>query len=130
MSRLYGAELKSPEDFSRLSERLRLCFETLIVDMFQRGNSVIWDFPANTADLRAMVMSVVARGNASYCLHYVDAHPEVCRSRMHLRNQSMSHEFKVTDNQFDFWNGQFAPPSTQEGLSNVRRYVDIGTMAT
>jgi predicted kinase len=52
-STLFAGDLKTIEDYGRLSARLRAAMAPHIVDILRQGLSVVLDFPANTVRQRA-----------------------------------------------------------------------------
>jgi predicted kinase len=121
LSRLYPEEMKTVPDFITYSARLRSAIESHITDLLKIGVSVVLDFPANTKKLRAWMLGMAAAAGAPHLLHYLDVPDEVCRQRLKGRNAAGTHEYQVSDAEFDAITRYFQAPEEEEGLRIVRR---------
>lgn len=119
LSRLYKDEQKTLADYARNSGRLRAAISPLIVDLLKAGLSVVLDFPANTVVYRQWLRSLFEAAGAAHCLHFLDLPDEICRQRLRARNRSGSHEYTVTDAEFDQFTNYFVPPGDAEGFEVV-----------
>jgi predicted kinase len=120
LSRLYGAEMASVDDYVLYSARLREAMGPHLADLLRAGLSIVLDFPANTRASRAWMRGIAESAGAEALLHHLDVPDEICMARMHARNASRSHEFAPTDAQFDRITAAFEPPSETEGLRIAR----------
>jgi predicted kinase len=118
-SRLFGPELREVADYVRLSRRLREAMGPHLTDILRAGISVVLDFPANSRGNRAWMKGIYEAAGADHVLHVLDAPDEICRSRLHARNASGSHDFAATDEQFDLITSYFEPPAADEGFAVV-----------
>ena len=118
-SRLFGPELREVADYVRLSRRLREAMGPHLTDILRAGLSVVLDFPANTRANRAWMRDIYEAAEADHVLHLLDAPDEICRSRLHARNASGTHDFAATDEQFDLITSYFEPPAEDEGFAVV-----------
>jgi predicted kinase len=59
MSSLFPAEVRTIDDFARLSARLRAAMAPHVVDILRQDLSVVLDFPANTAIWRNWMRSLI-----------------------------------------------------------------------
>ena len=116
---LFGAEMRTVEDYVRCSARLRAAMAPHLVDLLKAGVSVVLDFPANTLANRAWMKGIADAAGVAHKLHWLDVPDEICRARLHARNAGGEHEFAATDEQFDLITTYFVPPSAEEGLEIV-----------
>jgi predicted kinase len=118
-STLWADELKTIEDYGRLSARLRAAMAPHIVAILKQDLSVVLDFAANTVKQRAWARSVIEAAEVPHELHVLDVSDAICLQRLHERNVSGTHEFHVTDAEFEQFTRHFAPPSPDEGFNVV-----------
>src|SRR5258707_14651023 len=118
-SNLFADDLKTMEDYSRLSARLRAAIGPHIVDILRQGLSVVLDFPANTVKNRDWMRSLIAQANVAHELHWLDLPDAVCKQRLRERNASGEHPFQVTDAEYDQFTRYFVPPGTDEGFNVI-----------
>lgn len=118
-SRLFGPELREVSDYVRLSRRLREAMGPHLAEILRLGVSVVLDFPANTRANRAWMRGICEAASADHVLHYLDLPDELCRSRLHARNASGTHEFAATDEQFALITSYFEPPAEDEGFTVI-----------
>jgi predicted kinase len=120
LSTLYPGEIADLADYRRSSERLRAAIAPLIVAMVRGGQVVILDFPANTAASRAWMKALADAAGVTATLHFLDPPDEECRARMHARNASGEHPYRVDDATFDQFTAHFVAPTHAEGFAVVR----------
>src|SRR6185436_20343572 len=65
-SHLFADDLKTIEDYGRLSARLRAAMTPHILDILRHGLSVVLDFPANTIGQRAWMRQLIDRGQVAH----------------------------------------------------------------
>ena len=116
MSRLYKEELQSVADYARYSARLRNAMGGHVETLLKAGLSVVLDFPANTPANRQWMRSLFENTGAAHRLHFLDVPDEVCRARLHQRNASGTHDFMVSNAEFEAITRFFVPPAEQEGF--------------
>src|SRR5215471_9667592 len=68
-STLFAGDLKTIEDYARLSTRLRAAMAPHIVAILRQGLSVVLDFAANTVKQRAWAKSVIETAQVPHELH-------------------------------------------------------------
>ncbi len=117
LSKLYGDRMSSLTDFVRYSGLLRDVMHPHVVGLLQAGVSVVLDFQANTLDSRAWLRSLVDETGAQHILHVLDVPDDVCKARLQSRNASGTHEFEVSDTQFDQITEFFVRPREDEGFN-------------
>jgi hypothetical protein len=71
-SSLFADELRTIEDYGRLSARLRAAMGPHVVDILKQGLSVVLDFPANTVRSRDWMRSLISQAGAAHELHLLD----------------------------------------------------------
>lgn len=118
-SKLFADDLKTIEDYGRLSARLRAAMGPHVTDILRQGLSVVLDFPANTVRNRGWMRSLIAESNVPHELHWLDIPDAVCKQRLRERNASGEHPFQVTDAEYDQFTSYFAPPRPDEGFNVV-----------
>ena len=111
---LFADELKTIEDYSRLSRRLRNAMGPHVVSLLKAGLSVVLDFPANTPLTRGWMRGIVDEANVAHELHFLDLPEETCKRRLRARNASGDHPFQASDAEFDLFTSYFVPPSSDE----------------
>ena len=123
LSTLFPAELSTLEDYRRCSARVRAALGPHIESLLQEGISVVMDFPANTLEQRAWLRALFEAVEVNHELHYLDVTDDVCRRRLHERNDRGDHPFRVSDAQFDEFTSYFVPPAPNEGFNIVTHTV-------
>jgi len=118
-STLFADDLKTIEDYGRLSARLRAAMAPHIVDVLRQGLSVVLDFPANTVRQRAWMRSLIAEARVPHELHHLDVPNEICKQRLRRRNAGGEHQFQVSDAEFEQFTAHFAPPAPEEGFNVI-----------
>lgn len=118
-SNLFAGDLKTIEDYGRLSARLRAAMGPHIVDILRQGLSVVLDFPANTVKNRDWMRSLIAAANVAHELHWLDIPNAVCKQRLSERNARGEHPFQVSDAEFEQFTRYFVPPGAEEGFHVV-----------
>lgn len=119
LAALYPEDMNSLEDFVRNSKRLRSTLEPHLIALLREGLSVVLDFAANTPGQRGWLRSLIEGAGCAHQLHYLEMSDEVCKARLRLRNASGSHEFYVSEEQFEQFTRYFVPPSKNEGFNIV-----------
>ncbi len=56
---------------------------------------------------------------AAHRLHFIDVPDAVCKTRLRQRNAAGTHEFTVSDAEFDEITGYLVPPSADEGFEMI-----------
>lgn len=119
LSGLYADQLKTLSDYVRYSETLRNTLEPHIVELLRAGPSVVLDFPANTVEYRRWMRRLFETAGCSHQLHLIDVSDDICKQRLRARNATGTHEFQVSDDQFDRITSHFQRPSDVEGFNIV-----------
>lgn len=119
LARLYACEMNSVADYVRCSAKLRDAMAPHLIDLLKNGMSVVLDFPANTLANRQWMKGIIEASDADNCLYFLDVSDDICKTRLHARNQAGEHDFSATEQQFDFITGFFVPPQPEEGFHIV-----------
>jgi predicted kinase len=118
-SHLFGDQLKTMDDYRRLSARLRAAMAPHIVAILRTGLSVVLDFPANTPVQRGWMRGMIQDAQAAHVLHLLDVPDAICLQRLRRRNASGEHPFQVSDLEFAQFTRHFVPPAPEEGFTIV-----------
>jgi predicted kinase len=120
MAQLYPTELRTIEDYLKLSARLRAAMTPHLVDLLRAGLSLVLDWPANTVASRRWMRGLAEAGGANAQLHWLDVPDRQCLARLDARNAGGVHEFNVTHGEFAELARYFEPPHEGEGLPIMR----------
>jgi predicted kinase len=115
-SRLFKQEMQTTADYARYSRRLRDAMGPHIQAILRAGLSVVLDFPANTPANRQWMRGLFEAAGSAHRLHVLDVTDDVCKQRLHRRNASGTHEFTVSDAEFDEITSYFVAPTAAEGF--------------
>jgi predicted kinase len=118
-SNLFADDLKTIEDYTKYSARLRAAMGPHIVALLGQGLSVVLDFPANTVRQRAWMRSLIDEAEVPHELHVLDVPDEIGKQRLRQRNSSGEHPFQVSDAEYDQFSRYYVPPSPDEGFNVV-----------
>jgi predicted kinase len=118
-SRLFGDQLKTIDDYGRLSGRLRAAMGPHVVEILNLGISVVLDFPANVSSLREWMRDLYTQANVAHELHFLDAPDAVCKRRLLERNSGGKHPFVVSEAEYDQFTSYFEPPRESEGFNII-----------
>jgi len=118
-STLFAGDLKTIEDYSRLSARLRAAMTPHIVDILRQGLSLVLDFPANTVKNRCWMRALIGQASVAHELHLLDIPDEICKQRLRKRNAAGEHPFQVTDAEYDQFTRYFVAPGADEGFNII-----------
>ncbi|MCR9212843.1 MAG: ATP-binding protein [Proteobacteria bacterium] len=119
LSHLFGPEMTTVKDYVTYSRRLAQVLGPHVVALLQAGVSVVLDFPANTLDQRRWMQTIYEKAGTGHELHYLDVPDELCKERLRLRNESGTHEFTPSEEEFDHITRFFVPPTKEEGFNLI-----------
>jgi predicted kinase len=119
MSHLFPAEVRTIDDFARLSARLRAAMGPHIVDILRQGLSVALDFPANTLTYRNWMRLLITQADVAHELHLLDVPDTICKQRLRQRNADGEHAYQVDEATYDLFTSYFVPPGPGEGFNVV-----------
>jgi len=119
LSHLFLDDLKSLDDYRRVSARLRAAMEPHVINILQIGLSVVLDFPANTVSHRNWMRSLIIESHAGHELHFLDVSDTICKQRLRKRNAGGEHPFQATEEDYDLFTSYFVPPTPSEGFNVV-----------
>ena len=120
MVQLYPSELRTIDDYIRLSARLRAAMTPHLIDLLRRGLSLVLDWPANTVASRRWMRDIADAAGVPARLHWLDVPDRQCLVRLDARNAGGGHEFTVSHGEFAELARWFEPPRDEEGLPIVR----------
>lgn len=86
MMRLFGDQLKTFDDYIRLSQKLKEMIGPLTIDLLTAGQTAILDFQANTKRSRVWFRSVFEKAQSAHVLHFVRIPDELSLERIAKRN--------------------------------------------
>ena len=118
-SNLFADDLRTIDDYTRCSARLRAAMGPHVVAILRQGLSVVLDFPANTVGQRKWMRSLIAEAKVAHELHLLDVPDAVCKERLRGRNEGGEHPFQVSDAEYDQFTRYFVPPGADEGFNVV-----------
>jgi predicted kinase len=118
-SHLFADQLRTIDDYRRLSARLRAAMAPHIIAILRAGLSVVLDFPANTPLRRGWMRGLIDEARVAHELHLLDMPDAVCLQRLRRRNASGGHPFQVSDAEFAQFTRHFVPPAPEEGFNVV-----------
>jgi predicted kinase len=118
-STLFPDEIKTIEDYSRYSSRVRAALGPHVVSLLKAGLSVVLDFQANTLAVRGWMRTLIDGANAAHELHFLDVPDEICRRRLSERNLKGEHPYQASAADYDLFTRYFVPPSANEGFNVV-----------
>jgi predicted kinase len=118
MSRLFGDQLHTFDDYVRLSGKLKSVVGPIASDVLSSGRSVVLDFQANTRSGRDWFRSLFESTGSAHVLHVVEATDRTCLARIARRNVARpegSHH--ITEEVFHHVTSFFQPPGADEGFN-------------
>ena len=102
------------------SGRINKLIAPIVVDLLERGTSVVMDFPGNTVNQRAWFRSVIDQAGAEHELHFVDTPDSVCKAQLKARSAHLPPGTKwTTDEDFELISSHFRAPSPDESFNVV-----------
>lgn len=122
MSRLFGEEMKTFDDYIKYSKRLKAVIGPLTIDLLRSGQTVVLDFQANTRRGRAWFRSLFETAQVQHVLHFVDTPDALCLARIAERNAVRPEgSHPLTEADFAYVSSFFEAPADDEGF-RVTRY--------
>lgn len=122
LSRLYGNEIRTFDDYLKYAARLKEVLEPHLLDLLKQGNSVVLDFPGNVPRQRQWFRSIFEAAGAGQILHFVDLPDEVCKAQLQKRNvEAPEGSMAMSEDEFNHITALFVPPTDAEGF-NIKRY--------
>lgn len=116
---LFPEEIRSIDDYSRYSARVRAAMGPHVVSLLKAGLSVVLDFQGNTVAARRWMRTLIDGANVAHELHFLDIPDEISKRRLHERNLRGEHPYQPTDADYDLFARYFDPPSADEGFNVV-----------
>ena len=121
LDKLYPGEIRSIQDFTRYSTRLRDALVLHIEGLLARGVSVVLDFPGNTRVQRQWFREIFEGANVQHELHFIDAPDDLCKRQLRRRSATLPADSAwTTDAEFDAITAYFQAPSEDENFNVIR----------
>ena len=117
LSGLYPGEIKTIDDYVRCVARLREAIGSHIISLLRQGISVVLDFQANTPAARGWMRELFESAGANHQLHYLQTSDGTCKSRLQARNAAGTHDYQVSEADFELFTRFFVPPGAEEGFA-------------
>jgi len=118
LSRLYGDQMTSFDDYIRFSQKLKTVVGPLVVDLLASGHSVVLDFQANTRAGRGWFRSVFDQAAAAHVLHFVNTPEQECLARIAKRNiERPEGSHQLTEEDFVHVSSFFQAPEAAENFN-------------
>jgi predicted kinase len=118
-SNLFADDLRTIDDYTRYSARLRAAIGPHIVDILRQGLSIVLDFPANTVRVRSWMRWLIDQSGAAHELHLLDVPDMICKQKLQERNAGGEHPFHVSEAEYDLFTSYFVPPEPGEGFNVI-----------
>ena len=117
LATLYPEQIKNISDYIEMSQRLKSILEEHLIQLIKNGNTLILDFPANTAKQRNWLKGLADKANVASLCHVLMMEDEECKKRLSIRNQSNDNPFKTSESDFEIITQHFSYPADDEQLS-------------
>jgi len=118
LTRLFGDQMKTFDDYIRFSRTLKTVAGPLAVDLLNAGHSVVLDFQANTKAGRNWFRSVFEQAGSAHVLHFVSASDKACLARIARRNvERPEGSHHLTEDDFIHVSSFFQAPEETEGFN-------------
>ena len=124
LSRLYPDEIKTIDDYVRCAARLREAIGPHVINLLRQGISVVLDFQANTPAARGWMRGLFESAGAKHQLHYLQTTDETCKARLAKRNAAGTHDYQVSEAEFELFTRFFVPPAAEEEFTVLPRQHD------
>ena len=116
---LFPDELKTIDDYSRYSARVRAAMGPHVVSLLRAGLSVVLDFQANTLAVHRWMRTLIDGADAAHELHFLDVPDETCKRRLRERNAAGGHPYQASDADYELFTRYFVRPAPDEGFNIV-----------
>ncbi|MEM7704758.1 MAG: ATP-binding protein [Pseudomonadota bacterium] len=118
LAALYPGQVKSLDDYVRLSRQLKTAIRSHVVALLQRGTNVVLDFPANTVEQRRWLKVLADDAGAKHELIFLARSDERCLRQIAKRRTDQPDRAAFdTDAVFREVTQYFEEPSEDEGLT-------------
>ena len=118
---LYPGAVVNVATYLEYSGRINRLLAPYVVDLLQRGVSVVMDFPGNTRSQRAWFRDIIDRAGVEHELHFVDTPDETSKAQLRERSRHLPPGTPWTSEaDFDLIASHFTPPAEDEGFTVIR----------
>lgn len=122
LSKLYPEEITTIQEYVKYSTRVKEMLKDHIIELLEKGNSVVLDFPANTIEQRAWFRDIFTGAKVEHTLHFIDRSDDVCKAQLRKRNENLPNNAPLTSEEtFDAITQYFQIPKEEEGF-NIEVY--------
>lgn len=120
LASLYPNEISDVSSYVLCAGKLKTAIRPLLVDLLDRGVSVVLDFPANTVQQRKWLKDIVVQSQAQYEFHYLDCPNSVCEEQLLERviKEPARHATDTVEI-FHAITAYFEPPASAEGFEII-----------
>ena len=87
LSQVYPNQIKTFDDYIRLSRQIRPLVRNLVKDVLRAGVNVVMDFPANTVSQREWFIKLCEEAESEHEMIYLEASNEICMKHLTNRRQ-------------------------------------------
>ena len=118
LAELYPSEISDIPSYVRCSKRIKSALRAHLVQLLQKGVSVVLDFPSNTREQRRWLLKLALDAGADHTLHYLERTDQQCLAQLE-RRRALRPERQETDtpDMFHAITKFFEPPTPSEGFS-------------
>lgn len=121
IERLYPGAVVNVATYLEYSGRINRTLAPYVVELLQRGVTVVMDCPGNTRNQRAWFRDIIERAGAPHELHFVDTPDAICRAQLRQRSAHLPPGTKwTTDEDFDLIASHFTAPADDEAFLVIR----------
>jgi len=118
LAALYPGDVTDIASYVKLSDRIKLALESIIVNLLTGGTSLILDFPANTVTQRSWLVGLAKKANSHHVLYFLDVPENTCKIQLEKRATEVPERAATdTPEMFDAISKFFEPPTDDEGLN-------------
>lgn len=117
---LFPGMIVNVATYLEYSGRINRLVAPIVVDILQRGASVVMDFPGNTRNQRAWFRAIIDQAGVEHELHFVDTPDAVCKDQLKARSAHLPPGTKwTTEEDFELISSHFRAPSPDEGFTVI-----------
>jgi predicted kinase len=118
---LYPNAVVNVATYLEYSGRINRMLAPYLVDLLDRGVSVVLDFPGNTRNQRAWFRDIIEKAGAGHELHLLDTPDAICKAQLKARSAHLPPGTKwTTDEDFELISSHFRAPADDEAFNVIR----------
>lgn len=120
LQRLFPEEIRDFVDYLKYSARLKTVVAPLVIELLEKGMSVVLDFPANVPKTRNWIRELFEAANADHVLHFVNTGNDQCLEQLAQRNREKPEGSKeMTVEEFEYITSFFVAPTPEEHFTII-----------